>query len=47
MKLEDPNINYVAIIDKLASIGALIACATLLNGWPTFNKDIIGFMAKS
>ena len=47
MKLEDQNINYPALIDKLASIGALIACATILNGWPSFVKDLIGFMGKS
>jgi hypothetical protein len=34
-------------VDKLASIGALIACVSVLDDWKTFVKDIIGFMSKN
>lgn len=46
-KLQDTSITYNATTDKLASIAALIACISLLDTWPAFVQDMIGFMAKN
>lgn len=46
-KLEDSTIIYSATIDKLASIGALIASTLVMHEWPSFIPDLIGFMKKN
>ncbi len=46
-KLQDTTITFNPIVDKLASIGALISCISLLDDWKTFVSDLINFMSNS
>jgi hypothetical protein len=46
-RLADPSNNTSAVIDKLASTGALLGCVGVVEGWPNFVQDLLGFMEKS
>jgi hypothetical protein len=46
-QLDNHQFYSNAIVDKLASSGALIACSMFLNSWPTLIEDLIEFMKKS
>lgn len=45
--LQDENITLTPLIDKLASISAILACTLFLDHWPNFIDDLLNFMMKS